>query len=371
MVVSELAGGQPPSPLAAVAHPEQPHPAGTVTLAARSRPASPQPPGPEQQQQARAWDPPAQHAAPGGPADGGEAMQLDCAPLSRSHSPALSVPALRAPAAPEQQASGFVPLSELGGSGASSQLHDAAVEQQRQQQQQQAERAAAAPHHAGRPPLDPHLPLPPRGAQAHEAAPRDPQPQPSCSSLEEPSSRPDRPPSGTGYESGDDMDVLAMRPCVNCTGTLWGHICMVRRPAGRGRHGAVMSCGTGGAGRGPRCVGAAAAMHARPVGGAITPYPNTPPAPPGWLQDCGHMPAHDADIFQPTVASATALHRPRLQVRRPRYCPCGLVTHVPCRRALPLRLHATWGAAVRALAQHGAAHLTPLLLVPLLCRATR
>lgn len=27
------------------------------------------------------------------------------------------------------------------------------------------------------------------------------------------------------------------------------------------------------------------------------------------------MPAHDADIFQPTVASANALHRPRLQVR--------------------------------------------------------
>lgn len=27
------------------------------------------------------------------------------------------------------------------------------------------------------------------------------------------------------------------------------------------------------------------------------------------------MPAHDADIFQPTVAPAGALHRPRLQVR--------------------------------------------------------
>ncbi len=26
------------------------------------------------------------------------------------------------------------------------------------------------------------------------------------------------------------------------------------------------------------------------------------------------MPAHDGDIFQPTVASASALHRPRLQV---------------------------------------------------------
>lgn len=33
------------------------------------------------------------------------------------------------------------------------------------------------------------------------------------------------------------------------------------------------------------------------------------------------MPAHDADIFQPTVASASALHRPRLQVRRLPNCP--------------------------------------------------
>jgi hypothetical protein len=48
------------------------------------------------------------------------------------------------------------------------------------------------------------------------------------SSDEEPSTRPDRPASAGGYESGDDMDVLSMQHCTNCTGTLWGHICMVR-----------------------------------------------------------------------------------------------------------------------------------------------
>jgi hypothetical protein len=48
------------------------------------------------------------------------------------------------------------------------------------------------------------------------------------SSEEEPSSRQlDGPVSATGYESGDDMDVLTMQHCTNCTGTLWGHICMV------------------------------------------------------------------------------------------------------------------------------------------------
>jgi hypothetical protein len=75
------------------------------------------------------------------------------------------------------------------------------------------------------------------------------------SSDEEPSTRPDRPASAGGYESGDDMDVLSMQHCTNCTGTLWGHICM----------------------------------------------------------DCGHMPAHDDELFAPTVAPAAALHRPRLQ----------------------------------------------------------
>jgi hypothetical protein len=266
MVVSDLAGGSPPAPDSLPAAPtvhDEPHPAGIASLGTHSRPASPQPPSLAQQQALYGLQ---QHQHE--PASSGEAMQVDRALLSRSQSPALSggmgVAALRVLPPSDQQASGFVPLSEVGGSGASSHVHEAAVEQQHPAEQHpeaQRQQQHPHPHHSGRPPLDPHLPLPPRETRMHEAhravqpSAHEHQPQPSDSSLGEPSSQPERPASGAGYESGDDMDMLAVQHCTNCTGTLWGHICM----------------------------------------------------------DCGHMPAHDADIFQPTIASTTALHRPRLQ----------------------------------------------------------
>lgn len=160
-------------------------------------------------------------------------MQVDAAaalaavalPLSRSPSPlAALAPSASAAAATaadlpldmgqqQQHVSSFVPMGEMGGS------------------------AAASP------------PLAPQQLSLAAADDEDEEP----SSLQP--STVERPASGTGYESGDDMDMMSVRHCTNCTGPLWGHICM----------------------------------------------------------DCGHMTAHDDDIFQPTVASAAALHRPRLQ----------------------------------------------------------
>lgn len=233
MVVSDLAGGSPPAPDSLPGAPtlhDEPHPAGIAGLGAHSRPASP----PLAQQQEQLLCGTQQH--PHIPMDSGEAMQVDRALLSRSQSPALSggMAALRVPPPSDQQASAFVPVSEVGGSGASSHVHEAAVEQQHPEEQHpQPPQHLPHPHHAGRPPLDPHLPLPPREARMHEpqqaAQPsaHEQQPQPSGSSLGEPSSRPERLPSGAGYESGDDMDMLAVQHCTNCTGTLWGHICMV------------------------------------------------------------------------------------------------------------------------------------------------
>lgn len=266
MVVSDLAGGSPPAsgslPAAPTLH-DVPHPAGTASLGGHSRPASPQPIGLAQQQKPQ-FSAPQQHAHD--PTDSDEAMQVDRALLSRSQSPALSggmgVAALRTQPPSDQQASAFVPLSEVGGSGASSHVHEAAVVQQHPEEQHpQQQQQHAHPHHSGRPPLDPHLPLPPREARMHDAHPaaqpsaHEQHSQPSGSSLGEPSSRPDRPPSGAGYESGDDMDMLAMQHCTNCTGTLWGHICMVSTAGG----GAVLVLGLGlvSAWRGPRlrCIG--------------------------------------------------------------------------------------------------------------------
>ncbi len=233
MVVSDLAGGSPPAPDSLPGAPtlhDEPHPAGIASLGAHSRPASPH----LAQQQEQLLCGTQQH--PHVFTDSGEAMQVDRALLSRSQSPALSggMAALRVPPPSDQPASAFVPVSEVGGSGASSHVHEAAVEQQHPEEQHpQPPQHQAHAHHAGRPPLDPHLPLPPRDARIHEAhqaaqpSAHEQQPQPSGSSLGEPSSRPERPPSGAGYESGDDMDMLAVQHCTNCTGTLWGHICMV------------------------------------------------------------------------------------------------------------------------------------------------
>lgn len=188
-MVSELDGGQPPSPvsmLEGVAL-EAPHPAGTVSVVVRlpvglpPRPPSPAvtlPPPPPQQQ----------HAQP--PAEEADAMQMDALqdqlPLSRSVRPAL-----HPPPDSQQHVSDFVPLSEVGGGGAAPQPR---LPQDSLQQQQQQQASASL----------------------------------GSSLLEEPSSHPERPASATGYESGDDMDVLSMRHCTNCTGTLWGPICMVR-----------------------------------------------------------------------------------------------------------------------------------------------
>ena len=261
-MVSELGGGQPLSPAASLpldtqleaaypagdvsAPPPPPPPAAATQPLPTSAPAAEALQHPQQQQQA-----------------GADAMVVDgFQPLSRSHSPALSLAAaLRQPPG-EQPLSGFVPLSEMGGSGPPT----AAVSMQQQQ-----------------PSTSPG------------------------SSEEEPSSRPlDRPASAAGYESGDDMDVLSMQHCTNCTGTLWGHICMV----------------SGGAGLGSKQQGARGQRRRAPLASAglqraTPPCPRSSPAAAACLrvQDCGHMPAHDADIFHPTVASATALHRPRLQVR--------------------------------------------------------
>ncbi|PSC68929.1 histone deacetylase 15 isoform X1 [Micractinium conductrix] len=149
--------------------------------------------------------------------DGVAAAQV----LSRSPSAAPLEPSI---AAAEQQqqaqqhAPGFVPVSALGGSPSAPLVHPV-------------------------PPLRHASAPPPAGADADEEP----------SSLQP--SQLERPASGAGYESSDDMDMLAMRHCLNCTGPLWGHICM----------------------------------------------------------DCGHMMAHDDELFAPTLASAAALHRPRLQ----------------------------------------------------------
>lgn len=118
----------------------------------------------------------------------------------------------------EQQPSSFVPVGELGSGN-------------------------AAASHADPIPAAGGSPAAATGSEGDEPSSLQP------SAME-------RPVSAAGYESGDDMDLLSMQHCTNCTGPLWGHICM----------------------------------------------------------DCGHMTAHDDDIFSPTVAPAAALHRPRLQV---------------------------------------------------------
>jgi hypothetical protein len=102
------------------------------------------------------------------------------------------------PQAQQHQASPFVPLSEIGGGGSTA-VTQQPVNQQQPLQQQPSTGAATSEEDEG------------GGLQ-----------------------RPCRSGSGglsAGYESGDDMDVLNMRHCTNCTGTLWGHICMVSTAA--------------------------------------------------------------------------------------------------------------------------------------------
>ena len=224
-MVSEMGGGHPPSPAAdhRGAAALNDHPVGAVTVSA---------PLPAQRSVLQAA---ASHPArePSSDAEGSDAMQVDgegsddgvaaAQVLSRSPSAAPLEPSI---AAAEQQqqaqqhAPGFVPVSALGGSPSAPLVHPV-------------------------PPLRHASAPPPAGADADEEP----------SSLQP--SQLERPASGAGYESSDDMDMLAMRHCLNCTGPLWGHICM----------------------------------------------------------DCGHMMAHDDELFAPTLASAAALHRPRLQVR--------------------------------------------------------
>lgn len=242
-MVSEMGGGQPPSP----ANPpfgapllNETHPVGVVTLP----PAKPAPPVAPQQEQSAGESSDAAATEPVSQVEAqSEAMQLDgagaasvpaaslplLAPTSRSPSPfaaALKPSAAAAAAADEEQReaeqepSTFVPVGELGGGSAA---------------------AVHAGPHAG--PAGGGSPAAVTGSDGDEPSSLQP------SAME-------RPVSTAGYESGDDMDLLSMQHCTNCTGPLWGHICM----------------------------------------------------------DCGHMTAHDDDIFNPTVAPAAALHRPRLQV---------------------------------------------------------
>lgn len=238
-MVSEMGGGQPPSPATTpccATLPNETHPVGSVTLPLAAGPSRPAP----LLQQSSASD--SLDAAATDTISKANAqcedMQVDGAgtaaaatvvpPLpqpSRSPSPfgvALK-PSVAAAAEqyqnPEQQPSNFVPVVELGG-------------------------GSAAVVHADPPSAGCGSPAAATGSEGEEPSSLQP------SALE-------RPASAAGYESGDDMDLLAMQHCTNCTGPLWGHICM----------------------------------------------------------DCGHMTAHDDDIFSPTVAPAAALHRPRLQVR--------------------------------------------------------
>lgn len=204
-MVSELDGGQPPSPVSlppGAAPMEAPHPAGTVSVARPPAGLPPRPPSP---------------AAAPQLLEETEDMQVDsdAAAPSRSSSPT------------PRGASPMVPIHELGG-----------APHQQQQQKQQAQPAAALeprplPPLAQQQPQQPDEQQPDKQQQEEQqgepAAARGSSPSPGSSSLgEELGGHPGRPASATGYESGDDMDMLAMRHCTNCTGTLWGHICMVR-----------------------------------------------------------------------------------------------------------------------------------------------
>ncbi|KAL4427667.1 hypothetical protein ABPG75_001756, partial [Micractinium tetrahymenae] len=239
-MVSEMGGGQPPSPAAPPPGAlllDETHPVGAVTLQPAVQPRAPAAPAPPRAISGAA----AAEAASDGDAHC-DVMQVDGAgpaaapavalahlPALPSRSPSPFAAALKPSAAaaaehqePEQQQpSAFVPVGELGcGGGCSG--------------------AAAVPAEVS-----------PAGGSSLAAGTGSEGDEPS--SLQPSAS--ERPASAAGYESGDDMDLLSMQHCTNCTGPLWGHICM----------------------------------------------------------DCGHMTAHDDDIFSPTVAPAAALHRPRLQ----------------------------------------------------------
>lgn len=103
-------------------------------------------------------------------------------------------------------------------------------------------------------------------------------------------SDPSFPQSATGYESGDDMDFLSMRHCVNCTGSLplAGGVCMVRERIRMQRLLLLL----------PRQLCGASALclklfSLRPTRLALVR---------AFSQNCGHCSLNDNDIFNPSPA---------------------------------------------------------------------
>lgn len=241
-MVSEMGGGQPPSPAAMPGGPhlDDSHPVGVVTTVA----LSPRLAGPAAAKPSAAAAAPVAAAAKAAISHDGAAAELP----DSAHAMQMDVDAEGEPAAalppPSRSPSPIVLALKPSAAAAAMIAAEQARGTQEQPQQQQASSFVPVGDLDGS--------AGSRAASLHA--------QPALSDGEPSSLQPsamERPASATGYESGDDMDMLSMRHCTNCTGPLWGHICM----------------------------------------------------------DCGHMTAHDDDIFHPTVAPASTMHRPRLQVR--------------------------------------------------------